>query len=188
MAGRAGRSGAKPGGQKTGGRKVGTPNRATVEMTLEAEHAITEARTKGRKLGKEMLWDIAELLLGMAAVYQPNHPNIPKGDPRSNVHADEDKFRFYIRNAADVARYLADFQSPKFKAIAVVPAPDEFPNSFPQLKPSGKAIGALEAYQQLRDKDMIDVTPDRAAGQPNPAPVVAMPVRKKANGGANGHG
>lgn len=178
-----------PKGVRQGGKQKGQPNKATIEQALEAERVIVQAKKEGRKLGKEMLWDIAELMLGMAAVYQPTHPQILPGQPGYNPHQNEDKFRFYITTGAEVARDLADFQSPKFKAIAIVPPPDQMPGDIPRLPYAGKAMGALEAYQQLRDKDIIDVVPAKTNGAP-PASVMVAEPRKKANGngGTNGHG
>jgi hypothetical protein len=173
--------GAKP-GERRGGRTAGTPNRATVERALEAEQALAEVK-KGRKLGKDMLWDLAELFLGMTAVYQPNHPRLkdaPPGTPGVNPYADEEKFMTYAIAARDTARALADFQSPRFRAVAIMPAPEQMPGErqIPKLVPSGKGMGALEAYQRLRDGDIIDLEPVRPAGPAN-GPVAGS---KKANG------
>jgi hypothetical protein len=42
-------------GERRGGRKKGTPNKATIERALAAEGYLTKARQEGRPLAKEML-------------------------------------------------------------------------------------------------------------------------------------
>ena len=167
-------------GERRGGRSKGTPNRATVEAALEAERAVEVAKKTGRKLGKEILDDFAQLFAGMAAYYQPS----PKGAPLQNRNSNEEKFERYAMMAVNTAAKLAEFQSPKFRAVAVVPADDHaMPGKgFPQLPASGKAMDALAAYQLLRDKnDVIDIVPSK---------VETVPPVKKLNGAkkANGHG
>ena len=181
MAGKRGRSvGPKP-GERRGGRQKGTPNRTTVEQIVEAERAAVELKRQGKKLGKEILDDFANLFAGMAAYYQPS----PKNAPVQNPNQSEEKFVDYAKLAVDAAYKAADFQSPRFRAI-VVQGGDDFANGkagFPVLPapPAGKIMGALQAYQQLRDNDLIDITPKPKA----PAVAVggngASPP-KKANG------
>lgn len=176
--------GAKP-GERRGGRTAGTPNRATVEAVLDAERTLTEARNaKGtRKLGKEVLDDFMQLFAGMAAYYQPS----PKNAPVQNPNADKVEFKEYAMMAVKTARYLTEFQSPKFRAVAVFAGDDEqgMPKNFPQMPvPTGKTMGALEAYQLLRDKnDIIDITPTVTT---LPKTNGASQPKKRANGKANG--
>ena len=121
-------AGSKP-GERRGGRKRGTPNRKDVEkaeqLRLAAANAGFPVPAKAvpiKKLGKEILEEFMMVFAGMAASYQPAPPGQP---PRPNQ--DEVKFRQYAELAVDTADRLADFQSPKFRAIAVT-APPADPN------------------------------------------------------------
>jgi hypothetical protein len=105
-------------GRKTGGRRRGTPNKATIEKALIAARTVADARTAGKKLAKEVLEDFMLLFGGMAAHHQPTPPGAP-----NNPNANEDKFLRYARFAIDCAGDLAPYQSPTFKAVAVVPQP-----------------------------------------------------------------
>ena len=106
--------GAKP-GERRGGRQAGTPNRQTVEKLEQARLHVENARGAGKKLGKEILEDFMHLFAGMAATYQP----LPAGVVDERRSPDEDKFLVYAKLAVQTAKDLADFQSPKFKAIMV---------------------------------------------------------------------
>ncbi len=126
------RGGAKP-GERRGGRKKGTPNKATIEReraaALELEHqallkqAEAEAGTakqdllvamaQGRKLMKEIAFDFAHLFAGMAAFYQPTPPGAAQPNPNEN----EPKFNEYARLAVQTAIAAAPFESPKLAAV-----------------------------------------------------------------------
>jgi hypothetical protein len=109
-------------GTRYGGRTRGTPNRATVERTEIARLEVERARGRKVKLGKEVLEEFMMLFAGMAAQYQP----IPAGMaiPQGRT-PDEPKFIEYATLTVKTAKDLADFQSPKFKAIMVQTAPGE---------------------------------------------------------------
>lgn len=120
-------------GQRFGGRSKGTPNKRTTEMVerarIEAENAArghARGRAEGlKKLGKEVLEDFMHLFAGMAATYQPLPPGVVAASPGREPN--EDKFLIYAKLTVDTARSVADFQSPKFKAIMVTAAPPENP-------------------------------------------------------------
>lgn len=124
----------KGGPGRNQGRPAGSRNKATIEAALVAERARAEAlllentelkavgaqemarlaREAGKKLGKEILDDFAQLFAGMAAYYQPAPPGHPV-----KVHADEKKFKEYAILACDYAAELAPFQSPRLAAMMV---------------------------------------------------------------------
>jgi hypothetical protein len=93
------KGGSKP-GERRGGRQRGTPNKTTMERLLRAERETAVAQAEGRKLAKEVLDDFMVLFAGS----QP----------------DEAKFEKYARLAIATAADLAPYQSPTFKAIAVM--------------------------------------------------------------------
>ena len=116
-------SGSRP-GERRGGRKRGVPNRATVERAEIALRSTAEAKASGRKLGKEVLEELMVLFGGLASKFQPESMDKivvqewTKGDR-------EPMFHKYASLAVKVAKDLADFQSPRFKAVEVhAPAPN----------------------------------------------------------------
>jgi hypothetical protein len=105
-------------GRKTGGRRQGTPNKATIEKSLIAARTVADARAGGKKLAKEVLQEFMELFAGMAAHYQPTPTHLPL-----NPNENEPQFLRYAGLAVECAKAVAPFQSPTFKAIEVVPPP-----------------------------------------------------------------
>ena len=105
-------------GRKTGGRRRGTPNKATIERALIAARTVADTRAEGKKLAKEVLQEFMELFAGMAAYYQPTPAHLPP-----NPNENEPQFLRYAGLAVECAKAVAPFQSPTFKAIAVVPPP-----------------------------------------------------------------
>ena len=90
-------------GKKTGGRKRGTPNKATVERALLAERAAVEGKTAGQRLAKEVLEDFMRLFADMAATADRN----------------TEQFEKWARLAIETAKALAPFQSPRYSTVAV---------------------------------------------------------------------
>lgn len=108
-------------GQRPGGRKKGTPNRATVQKVEEARVAVEQSKGRGVKLGKEVLEDFMMQFASMAAVHQPmDNTVMPKGKTPNAT-----KFLTFAKLTVDTAKALADFQSPKFKAIMVQSTGDQ---------------------------------------------------------------
>jgi hypothetical protein len=106
-------------GVRHGGRDRGTPNRATVERAEVARMQTEESKRRGAKLGKDVLEEFMLLFAGMAAQYQP----LPEGVTMPGRTPNEEKFITYATLAVKTAKDLADFQSPKFKAIMVTAPP-----------------------------------------------------------------
>ena len=117
--------GAKP-GERRGGRVAGTLNKATIQKALIAERTAADARTQGRKLAKDVLDDLMQIFMGVAAAYQfvppgamdKNGNPIP---PRGNGA----EFEKWARLTVETAKALANYQSPTFRAIVVAPPPEE---------------------------------------------------------------
>jgi hypothetical protein len=75
---------------------------------------LTGQPMPARKLGKEVLEEFMMIGRGLAAKYQPAQPGQPK-KPAQN----ESKFFMWAEFTVNCAWKLAEYQSPKFKAIAV---------------------------------------------------------------------
>jgi hypothetical protein len=113
------------------GRKSGGQNRATIERAALAERIVAEAEGKpGRKLGREMLEDFANMFGGLAAAFQPigSGPGKTLTDADLKAWADSYKeplFEKYAKLAMKCADAFADFQSPR---LSRVQAPSPPPN------------------------------------------------------------
>lgn len=180
----AGKGGARPGA----GRKRGGMNRANLEAALAAAQqqlvTITAEREaekagRGRKLAIDVLDDIMHAGYGLMAKHQP----LEEGEvvaPGSGRDPNEEKFRYFLDVTKDAAKSLANFQSPKFKSIAIgidpslaaaggAPPPSAVPapGTLEQLSPA-------QSYRMLRDHDLIDLS-----AEPKPAQAAA-PAKKRA--------
>ena len=118
------------GGQKAGaGRKAGGKNRATIERAALAERVVAEAEGKpGRKLGRELLEELALMFGGLATAFQP----VGTGSGGAVTPADlelwaksykEPLFEKYAKLAAKCASDFADFQSPRLGRLQVAAPP-----------------------------------------------------------------
>lgn len=121
-------------GHRTGGRQKGTMNKSTRER-LEAERVaqqaqleVNKARQAHTKLGKDVLEEFMKTFAGMAAYYQP----VPEGVAVPvGRKPDEGKFLTYAKLTTETAAALANFQSPRFKAIQIMTPP---PNPVPVVR------------------------------------------------------
>lgn len=145
-------------GHKTGGRQRGSANKATKErleqerVALQAQREVDKARAANTVLGKDMLERFMITFAGMAAHHQP----IPEGQvAQPGRKPDESKFLTYAKLTVETARDLAQFQSPKFKAIQVIAPPANIPPPTPATGPGGNVItlddpvALTRVYQQL---------------------------------------
>lgn len=134
------KGGSKP-GERRGGRQTGARNKATIEreragllaaerekLMLEARanegtRAIKEAQAAGRKLMKEIGFDLAHLFAGVAAYYQPygqwSRDPVTGKVANANPNFDESKFKEYAKLAAETARDFAGYETPKLSAVMV---------------------------------------------------------------------
>jgi hypothetical protein len=94
-------------GERRGGRAKGTPNKATVERAVIAARVTAEAEMRGQRLGKEILAKYAAVFDEMA-------------DARL-LEGNVVEFEKYARLACSIARDLAPYQSPTFRAVDVAP-------------------------------------------------------------------
>ena len=123
----AGRGGVRArAGRKTGGR-----NWTTIERAAIAERIVEQAAGQpGKKLGKEILEDFANIFGGLAAAFQP----VGTGPGGTLNEADlkawaasykEPLFEKYAKLAAKCASDFADFQSPRLSRVqTAAPPPD----------------------------------------------------------------
>lgn len=131
-------------GERRGGRVKGKANRVTEER-LERERIARQAQTEVDKayhakvkLGKDVLEDYMMAFHGIAAHYQNQLANAVAGG-KPPAAADLAAFKEWGTLVATTAKNLAEFQSPKFKAIAVM-APPPNPNQAPPKQIDGKVI------------------------------------------------
>lgn len=166
-------------GKKTGGRVKGSRNKAIIERELKAERdamaaaaledpevqqalaAIPAAEGTGKRLGKQILDDFANVLAGMAAAYQPMPPGMENMPLPPGRKPDPDKFLKYATLAIYSAEKVAQFQSPKLSAVMVGAA---------QAK-------RIRVEGGLPDLDQAPQTIEHEA--PAPEPTLAPPVAAK---------
>jgi len=117
-------------GMRIGGRQKGTLNKRTQEaleaarIERQAQEAANAVAHKTKKLAKDVLEDYVQAFAGMAAVYQ-NRIALAFQKNETPSRADLDGFEKWGGMTAKFAGDLAAFQSPKFKAIAVMTPPPE---------------------------------------------------------------
>lgn len=142
-------------GERRGGRAKGVLNRKTIERQeverLAAEQARDEmrkAQSQQKKLGKDILEDYMFAFHGLAARYQNNIATALQSgrDPNGD---DVAAFKEWGTLTVETARHLARFQSPSFKAIAVVAPP---PGTV--ITPSGD-LPPGTSVEQVRDPQLI---------------------------------
>lgn len=138
-------------GERPGGRAKGTPNRITVEAAEIARISTEQAKARGVKLGKEMLEDYMMAFHNVAATYQNKIaqalqaqvllPTSPGPAP-----ADVAAFKEWGELVVGTAKELAKYQSPTFRAIAVMAPP---PGSEKQPQIAGDNVITLKDAQAL---------------------------------------
>jgi hypothetical protein len=145
-------------GKKTGGRKLGTPNKVTVERALLAERAVGEAKAEGRKLAVEALDHYMHDFLAIAAGFR--------------VLGDLAKFEVWAGRAIECAKALAPFQSPRLSAVAFGAAkidrievagglPDSQDGSWVDVRPQA-ALPSSEPAVELKPEP--EAVPEPKAG------------------------
>jgi hypothetical protein len=126
--------GAQPGHPRYAGRAKGSKNKATIERELLAadiaKRQMSRAHEQGRELGVEALERYQKLFEGAAAILKPSEEEIVSIkviDDKTGMGAKAEHllglFREWLAEARDTAKMLAEFQSPKFRAIAIAPTP-----------------------------------------------------------------
>lgn len=111
-------AGAKP-GERRGGRAKGVKNKGEIQKAILAERAIANAKASGRKLAVEHMQDYIGVLAGMAAYYQPTFP----GMSQQNPHGDPAEFERWFGPFLDLAKALANYESPKMRDVMITAVP-----------------------------------------------------------------
>lgn len=122
---------------KRRGRKKGTPNKKTLERLEQeridrvvaaevaqkigdeekARELVTAVRSANRRLAKDVLAEMMGVFYGLAAMTQP----VPAGQPIPPGRSpSEAQFEKWARLAVDSAAKLAPYESPTFKAVAII--------------------------------------------------------------------
>ena len=129
---------------------MGSRNKATIEGEIQAAREIDRARESGEVLAKDVLNKLMKIAEGATGLHKPSVDVDEKGKP---VKGDWTMFGTWFDRTAFVAKELAKYQSPTFKAIAVqnVPALPEAPTG-----PGGKllelprdAVSGSRIYQRI---------------------------------------
>jgi hypothetical protein len=114
-------------GQRFGGRKKGTPNKATTERLIIAaeveKRRTAKAVGRERELGVEKLAKLGDIAEGAAALVRPTSPQeIAAGVP-PNPQGNLSEFREWIRLAGTLAKWRAEYETPKLMAMAIAAPP-----------------------------------------------------------------
>lgn len=129
---------------------MGSQNKATIERQIQAAREIDNARENGVELAKDVLNRLMKLAEGAAALHRPS--TSADGKVVANT-GNWGEFGAWFDRTAFVAKELAKYQSPTFKAIAVMAPPE-----VPRLPPPGggkvlelphDAISRSRLYQKI---------------------------------------
>jgi hypothetical protein len=138
--------GSKP-GERRGGRQKGTPNKATREKEQRALEALQQkAKAPLRKLAKdqlaELVPEIKEIVLRFKAAVEKSG-----GVPGTKGYKAElwRELREWIRVYGWAADLAADFESPRYRAIAVAMTPGD-------AKPAAPIIEHQPADAEERER------------------------------------
>ena len=142
-------------GTRPAGRSKGTRNKTTVEqlererIAQQAQDEVNKAKIAKIKLAKDVLEDYVGAFHNIAAVYQNRVAAAYARGVEPNPK-DLDAFEKWGTLTAQTAKNLAEFQSPKFKAIAISsPPPSVNPaNDIIDLQATDP-IAQMKAYQKL---------------------------------------
>lgn len=105
-----------------GGRPKGSKNKATIERELLANLARENAgrsTDERKKLAVDTLETLMNLAMGKVALHQPI-PHDFTEEMRKGRLPNDDLFERWMTKAGGFARDLAPYQSPTFKAVAVM--------------------------------------------------------------------
>lgn len=96
------------------------PNRKTIENLAKAEQRFEQAKAVGEKLGIDVLRDFMKAFADKAAYHQPIPDGVPTPPGRK---PDEGLFSKYGKLAVEAAGDLAQYETPKLRAILVSGSP-----------------------------------------------------------------
>jgi hypothetical protein len=158
----ADKRGSKP-GERRGGRQKGSKNKATLEREDRARQDLLEQAkgiaASGRKIviAKDELLDLIPVVKGTVAEFQRAAIADGQGLPGKALYDRQAwlDFREWVGIYESICRHAAEFQSPRFKAIAVAVTPDpgaQQPTPMRDVTPTdkhGRERAANAAYLQL---------------------------------------
>ena len=145
-------------GTKTGGRKAGTPNRATVERQEMAARALDNAKAEGRPLAKDRLDELLGIALGAMTAHQPITKDIvKKARALGNKAVKESRgnwsgFGEWWDRAAYAARSWQSTRARPTRRFPLRPRSRPAPASFGDFDNIGRLgdpVAASRAYQQF---------------------------------------
>lgn len=118
-----------PKGQRFGGRQKGTKNKVTL---ARAAAQAEVARQNNQKLGLDVMTEIMNFFAGLGAKYQPVYEDREVRDEKTGevrkvkvlIGGDEKKCANYLKMAADIAKDVTQYQSPKLQSTTFRPAGD----------------------------------------------------------------
>lgn len=142
------------------GRPKGSPNKATIERRLAAEIDVARrANERGvKELGVDVLERMMRLAEGAASLHRPPTPEQVRGaqaqedaaaarekrEPRKIFAGNWDLFGAWFDRTVFCAKEMAKYQSPTYKAIAVMTPPPA-----PALPAKGDNVVRLDDPQAL---------------------------------------
>ena len=157
-------------GKKTGGRQKGSLNKTTLERlerarvieqvaaevgglgTVKATAVALHKAMEGHRLAKDELVEVIPVIKDIVAHYQRKSTAISKKTGLLVVKGDPSDFKEWLRLLVDTCFKLADFQSPKFRAI-MVSAPGEQESmktiDADNVIPLNDAVGASRVYRRI---------------------------------------
>jgi hypothetical protein len=148
-------------GEHRGGRKKGTPNKATVERHLEILKAAGVDNYSAR-LGRDVLAKVMVELDALAEKYHPARGPTP----------DEELFVKYANMAAKVAGDLTPYQSPRLAAM-MMQRSDSRPNAL-------ERVGVIE--REVFEEVMVEMIAGIRESEELPRSVKAY-IERHSNGG-----
>lgn len=150
-------TGTKKGGQKTGGRPKGQPNKKTIQKLNELSDRASQIVRSKEKRGIEVLNELMKTAMSFAAMEQRKILEYPPDEDGERRPPQQmlDRFWKAMENAGVFAKELARYQDPTFKAITVIPPPPPPPPGDDAKVIEGKAIrtddpvAVARIYQQM---------------------------------------
>lgn len=152
-------------GQRFGGRAKGVPNKSTIERLQrekiaeqvaadlgkpEAARAIARVMSRNRVLAKDEIEDVIPILKGIVAKFQ--EPVMGAGVVLAESLKDDkgwSRFKDWLELYIETCFKLAEFQSPKYRAIAVVANPPDPAKSNDNVIRLNDPVGAARVYRTL---------------------------------------
>lgn len=170
------RGGARPGG----GRKPGTKNKSTIEREHRALESLAQQKSLApiRALAKEQLAELVPVVKGIVARFQLAAINsgVP-GDANYNAQFWRE-LRDWIKTYAAVADLAADFESPRYRAIAVIDGTGGVGTPFVIRAPNVMADSSVwqaAVGSAILDMEVVQASSAGPVALPHPASAQSQP-------------